>query len=95
MLDLVSGAIERNYAKAPLTKAEVERIVRAVGRVADVLNTRHAIAKANGWKDKAPTLSAFVAAAVKEPNLLRRPIVVRGAKGLVSRDLDEIRAFLS
>ena len=89
------GAVERNYAKQPLTKSELQQIVRAVGSVAAVLNTRHAIAKANGWKDKPPSQAAFVAAAAKEPNLLRRPVIVRGAKGIVSRDLDEIRAFLN
>lgn len=94
MLEHVADAVERNYAKQPLTKAEVARIVQAVGGVSAVLNTRHATAKANGWKDKAPSKAAFIAAAVQEPNLLRRPVIVRGSKGLVSRDLDEIGAFL-
>lgn len=94
MLETVDDAVERNYAKDPLTKREVETIVRAVGAVDAVINTRHATAKANGWKDKSPSRTTFVAAVVKEPNLLRRPVIVRGAKGIVSRDLDEIRAFL-
>ena len=94
MLEQVADATERNYSKDPLTKAEIERIVAAVGGVAEVLNTRHAVAKAGGWKDKAPSKTAFVAAAAKEPNLLRRPVILRGKRGIVSRDLDEIRAFL-
>ena len=94
MLDTVEDAVERNYARDALSKAEIERIVRAVGSVDALLNTRHATAKANGWKDKTPSRTAFVTAAVKEPNLLRRPVIVRGGRGIVSRDLDEIRAFL-
>ena len=37
---------------------------KGAGSVAEVLNTRHATAKANGWKETAPSKSVFVAAAL-------------------------------
>jgi arsenate reductase-like glutaredoxin family protein len=51
--------------------------------VAAVLNTRHAVAKAHGWKDKPPARATFVSAVLEDPNLLRRPILVdhHGAQG--------------
>ena len=87
--------VERNYKKDPLTRAEADRVVRAAGSVEAVLNARHAIAKASGWKDAAPSRSAFVAALLKEPNLLRRPVIARGRRAIVSRDEAAIRVFLS
>jgi len=87
--------VERNYHKEPLTRAEIEAIVRAAGSVAAVLNTRHATAKANGWKDSPPSRAAFVAAALEEPNLLRRPITVKGNRAVVGGSEKEIRALLA
>ena len=96
MQELAGGdLVERNYHKQPLTRTEVNRIVEAAGSVGAVLNTRHATAKANGWKDKAPAKSVFVAAALAEPNLLRRPITVRAGRAVVGRDEAAIRALLS
>ena len=51
-----------------------------------MLNTRHAVAKANGWKEKAPARATFVSAVLEDPNLLRRPILVDGAKVIVGKD---------
>lgn len=86
--------MERNFAKLPLTRKEVEQIVRAAPSIEAVMNTRHKLVKANGWKDRSPTEKAFVAAAVEENKLLRRPILVSGGEVVVGRDLDGIRALL-
>jgi len=85
---------ERNYAKEPLTEAELRSILKASGGVAAVLNTRHATAKANGWKEKPPSAAAFIAAVRKEPNLIRRPILVSGNRAAVGRDESGIRSML-
>ncbi len=86
--------MERNFAKLPLTRKEVELILKAAPSIEAVMNTRHKIVKANGWKDRSPTQKAFVAAAVEENKLLRRPILVAHGKVVVGRDLDGIRALL-
>ena len=85
---------ERNYAKMPLTGDEVRAIVEIAG-VPAVLNTRHELAKANGWKERPPSADAFVAAVVAEPNLLRRPILVRGRRVVVGKDEAAIRDLLA
>ena len=91
--ELIDEPEERNYAKQPLTKAEVTRILKALS-VADLLNTRHKVAKENGWKEKPPSKTAFTAAVLKEPNLIRRPIVLHEGEGVVGKAEGPIRALL-
>ncbi len=83
---LATDVLERDYAKRPLTRGEVEQIVAAIGSVAAVLNTRHAIAKERGWKDKPPATVTFVSNVLQEPNLLRRPILLKGKRAVVGKD---------
>ena len=84
---------ERNYAREGLTKTELDRILRVVD-VADVLNARHRVAKERGWKDKTPSKTAFKVAAFEDNNLLRRPVVLRGKRGVVGFDEEALRELL-
>lgn len=96
MRELQPAAEERNYAKSPLTRAEVQEILDAAPSIGAVLNARHAVAKANGWTaDAPPSRAQLIAAAVEENNLLRRPIVVRGGRAVVGNDEAALRALLS
>ena len=90
MEKLDADAVLHNYAKQPLTRKDVAAILRAAPSIAAVMNTRHKTAKESGWKEKAPSKTAFLAAVLREPNLLRRPILVRGSKLVVGKDLDAI-----
>jgi arsenate reductase-like glutaredoxin family protein len=60
--------------------------VKAAGGVAAVVNLRHAIAKEQGWAERPPSTAEFVRAALEDPNLLRRPIFIRGNTVLVGFD---------
>ena len=86
--------VERNYAREPLKRAEVERILKAAGDTSEVLNSRHKRVRAEGWMDKVPSRAKLVQAILEEPNILRRPILLRGARLLASRDPAEVRRFL-
>ena len=77
---------EINFAKGGLDEATVRAIVDKAGSVAAVLNTRHAIAKDKGWVASPPDAATFAKAVAKEPNLLRRPILVLGKKLIVGFD---------
>jgi arsenate reductase-like glutaredoxin family protein len=77
---------EVDYAKKALDEATVRRIVDKAGGVAAVLNTRHATAKEKGWVAKPPEVAAFAKAVTKEPNLLRRPILIVGQRAIVGFD---------
>ena len=85
---------ERRYRKEPFSRAELKRLLDGMDDWHDAINTRHKIAKTEGWADKPPSLTKFVAAAVEEPNLLRRPLIRRGKRVIYSRDEKTIRAFL-
>jgi arsenate reductase-like glutaredoxin family protein len=77
---------EVDYAKKALDEATVRAIVDTAGGVAAVLNTRHAIAKEKGWVAKPPEVATFAKAVAKEPNLLRRPILIVGRRAIVGLD---------
>jgi arsenate reductase-like glutaredoxin family protein len=77
---------EINFAKASLDEATVKDLVARAGSVAAVLNTRHAIAKDKGWAARPPDAATFAKAVAKEPNLLRRPILVAGKQLIVGFD---------
>ncbi len=95
MRELDGSVIERNFAKEPLTPSEIRTIIQAAGGVAAVLNTRHAVAKENGWKEQAPTQEAFIAAVQEQSNVIRRPILVKGDAAVVGKDTEQIRALLA
>lgn len=77
---------EVDYAKKALDEATVRAIVDKAGGVAAVLNTRHAVAKEKGWASEPPDVATFAKAVAKEPNLLRRPILVAGRRAIVGFD---------
>jgi arsenate reductase-like glutaredoxin family protein len=79
-------ADEINFAKNPLDEATIRSLVDAAGGVPNVINARHETAKTQRWADKPPTPAAFAKAAAAEPNLLRRPILVKGKTVLVGYD---------
>lgn len=85
---------ERNYSKSPLTKAELTELVGLVP-LEELINFRHEIAKTNAWKEKLPSKTAFIAAALEENNLIRRPVLINGSKVVVGADEDAIRALLA
>jgi arsenate reductase-like glutaredoxin family protein len=59
-----------------------------------LINMRHEVAKANGWKEKLPARAELVAAALKDNNLVRRPVLIRGSDVVVGTDEKAIRALL-
>lgn len=94
VFELAPDATERRYKKEPFTKAELTRLLGAMADWRTAINTRHAVAKAGGWADTPPSKTAYIAAVLEEPNLLRRPIILRGDEAIYSRSDEEIRAFL-
>ena len=77
---------EVDYARKGLDEAIVRAIVDSAGGVAAVLNTRHAVAKEKGWVASPPDVATFAKAVAKEPNLLRRPILLAGKRAIIGYD---------
>jgi arsenate reductase-like glutaredoxin family protein len=68
--------------------------VKAAGGVEAVLNTRHAIAKREGWKETTPTLAKFIEGVAEHENVIRRPILVKNGSAVVGKDEAAVRALL-
>ena len=84
---------EHDYAKAPLTVAELKDLF--AGRdPRDFLNTRSPAFKAMGLAGKSLTAPQAFALMAKEPNLIKRPIVVAGKEMIAGFDRERMRAAL-
>jgi arsenate reductase-like glutaredoxin family protein len=84
---------ERDYAKKPLTEAELEVLIGARSHL-DFLSTRNALFKERRMDEKPPTRKEALALMAKEPNLLKRPILVSGRKVLIGFKQDEWKEAL-
>lgn len=75
----------RDFAKQGFSRAELEELIDA-GNVGAFLNPRHQMFKANNWKAKPPGKGEAIAAILKDPNVLRRPIIKIGKRYIVGFD---------
>ena len=84
---------ERDYAKSPLTAAELKDLF--AGRdPRDFLNPRSPAFKAMGIAGKTLSPEQALALMAKEPNLIKRPIMIAGKQIIAGFDRDRIRAAL-
>ena len=91
--DLGVDLDERDYAKAPLSATELKDLF--AGRdPRDYLNPRSPAFKAMGLAGKSLTVEQALTLMVKEPNLIKRPIVVAGKQIIAGFDRDRLRAAL-
>lgn len=84
---------ERDYAKVPLSKSELKELF--AGRdPRDFLNPRSPTFKAMGLTGKSLTAEQALALMAKEPNLIKRPIVVAGKQMIAGFDREKLREVL-
>ena len=84
---------ERDYAKSPLSAAELRDLF--AGRdPRDFLNPRSPAFKAMGLAGKTLSTEQALALMAKEPNLIKRPIVIAGKEMIAGFDRDRLRAAL-
>jgi arsenate reductase-like glutaredoxin family protein len=91
--DLAAELDERDYAKSPLSMAEL-RDVFAGRDPRDFLNQRSPAFKAMGLAGKTLSAEQALALMAKEPNLIKRPIVIAGKQMIAGFDRDRLRAAL-
>ena len=70
---------EREYGKNPLTEAELDNII-GDGPVAEFLNTRTPLYRERKMKDNPPSKREVIQLMLKDQNLLRRPVVIKGKR---------------
>jgi arsenate reductase-like glutaredoxin family protein len=82
---------DRDYAKSPFNTSELEELF--AGRdPRDFLNPKSAAFKAMGLAGKTLSAAEAIKLMAKEPNLIKRPIVIAGKEMIAGFDRDRIRA---
>ena len=85
---------ERDYAKQPLSAADLKALF--AGRdPRDFLNPKSLAFKAMGLKGKKLTAAEALALMAREPNLIKRPLVVADGEIVAGFDREALRALLA
>lgn len=79
----------RDLAKERLSSSELEKLI---GRhdYTEFLNPRNEVYRKENMKEEPPTRKQAIRLMAKEPNLIRRPLIVAGGRVVVGFDEDGI-----
>jgi arsenate reductase-like glutaredoxin family protein len=91
--DLGAQLLERDLGKEPLTEAELQALIGEAETTA-FLNTRSASYRAHGFKGKPPTKTQAIKLMAQDPNLIKRPITVKGRIKVLGFDEAKLRQLL-
>lgn len=85
---------ERDLGKQPLSEEELRSLF--AGRdPRDFLNPRNEQYRAMNMKEKPPSAADAIRLMAKNPNLIRRPLVVRGKRMVAGFDEQALRDLLT
>lgn len=70
---------EREYGKNPLTEMELREII-GDDSIENFLNTRTPLYREKNMKQRSPSKEEAIRLMLKDPNLLKRPVIIRGKK---------------
>jgi Spx/MgsR family transcriptional regulator len=84
---------EREYGKNPFTEKELRDLI-GDEPVANILNSRNELYRARNMKQKPPSKEEAIKLILKEPNLLRRPVIVKGKKKILGFNESEVAKIL-
>jgi len=84
---------ERDYAKNPLSEAELKALFSEAGLdPREFLNPKSPAFKAMGLRDKNLTAAETIKLMGRDPNLIKRPLVIAGKTVIAGFDRDRLRA---
>ena len=84
---------EREYGKNPLSEKELRDLLAGV-EAEGFLNPRNALYRERNMKQKPPSREDAIKMILKEPNLLRRPVIVKGQKKMLGFNESEAAKLL-
>ena len=93
MRDLGGQLQERDLGKEPLSEDEIEALIGNAD-VMEFLNTRSASYRQQGFKKQPPTRTQAIALMAQDPNLIKRPIVVKGRAKVIGFNEERLRAIV-
>ncbi len=84
-----------NYYETPFTKATLKAVLKKAGLAAkDVLRTKEDIHKELGLAKKQIAEDELIDLMLKHPDLIQRPLVVKGARAMLARPAETIKQLL-
>jgi Spx/MgsR family transcriptional regulator len=84
---------EREYGRNPFTEKELREII-GDGPIEKFLNTRTPLYRERNMKQKPPTKDEAIKLMLKDPNLLKRPVIIKGKKKLTGFNEAEVKELL-
>lgn len=84
---------EREYGKNPLTESELRDLI-GKEPIERFLNTRTPLYRQKNMKQKPPSKDEAIKLMLKDPNLLRRPVIIKGKKILTGFNEAEFKELL-
>ncbi len=83
----------RDLDKQRLTEDELEELI-GDRNYKEFLNTRNELYRARNMKEHPPSRAEAIKLMAKEPNLIRRPVVLRGSQMVLGFDEEAYRKLL-
>ena len=93
MLELGAELESRDLAAERLTEAELEALI-GQRDYKEFLNPRNEVYRTQNMKEHPPSRAEAIQLMAKEPNLIRRPIVMRGSQMVLGFDEEAYRKLL-
>ena len=85
---------EREYGKSPLTEKELREII-GDGPIERFLNTRTPLYREKNMKQKPPSKEEAIQLMLKDQNLLKRPVIIKGKQKLTGFNEAEVKELLA
>jgi len=83
---------ERDYGKNPLSEKELREII-GNEPIEPFLNTRTPLYREKNMKQKPPTKDQAISLMLKDPNLLKRPVIIKGKKKITGFNETELKGL--
>jgi arsenate reductase (glutaredoxin) len=84
-----------NYYETPFTKATLQEVLKKAGLAAkDVLRTKEDVYKELGLAKKQIAEAELIDLMLKHPDLIQRPLVVKGTRAILARPAETIKQLL-
>ena len=93
MLELGTELESRDLDKERLTEAELDELIGSRD-YKEFLNTRNEMYRMRKMKEHPPSRAESIKLMAKEPNLIRRPVVIRGMQMVLGFDEEAYRKLL-
>ena len=84
---------EREYGKTPFTERELRELI-GNDPIEPFLNTRTPLYRDKNMKQKPPSADEAIKLMLKDPNLLKRPVIIKGKKKLTGFNEAELKDLL-